>query len=149
MDLTRSHYRSDGRLFVYDEQKRDIVETRVQYENPSPYAIDAGLNTRVGGLIPKLDFQRIFLVAFFEIFDQVQKAGYPLFQFDKNRLSNFTGQGFIDGDLSFFLERSDKPDEANYRCEFRATLAVNHYDGSYSSLTNEFRKEMLKIKAKE
>jgi hypothetical protein len=44
MDLTRSHYRNDGRLFVYDAQKRAIVETRVQYENPSPYAIDAGLN---------------------------------------------------------------------------------------------------------
>jgi hypothetical protein len=136
-------------LFVYDKQKREIVETRVQYENPSPYSIDAGLNARVGGLIPTLDFQRVFLRAFFDVFDEVQKAGHPLYKFDENRLSNFSGQDFIDGDLSFFLERSDKPDEANYRCEFRATLAVNHYDGSYSSLTNEFKKEMLKIKAKE
>lgn len=148
MDLTRSHYDSrEGKLFVFDEQKREIKETKVRYCNPSPYDIEVGLKARVGGLLPNIDFQETFMKAFFAAFDEVQKNGSP-FRFQADRLSNFTGQGFLDGDMTFFLERTDKPGDANYRCEFRATLAVNQYDGSMKSLVAYVKKELLDIEAK-
>jgi hypothetical protein len=149
MDLTRSHYDAgEGKLYTFDAATRDIKESKVRYANPSPYQIDAGLNARVGGLMPDIAFQDKFRFAFFEAFDEVQKNGSP-FQFDRNRLANFTGQGFIDGDLTFFLERQDKPGDANFKCEFRATMAVNQFDGGVKSLIAYIKKELQTIEAKQ
>lgn len=147
MDLTRSHYHN-GLLFTYDAGKRKNVPSPVQYVNPSPYAIDAGLSTRVGGLIPDINFQDTFLRAFFIAYDDIQASGNPL-QFKKTRLAGFAGEGFIDGDLTFFVERKDKAGDVGYEVEFRATLAVANFDGTLLSLANYIKGELASLVAKQ
>jgi hypothetical protein len=146
MDLTRSHYHN-GLLFTYDASKRQILPALVQYVNPSPYDINAGLSTRVGGLIPDVNFQTTFLRAFFLAYDDIQKNGSPL-QFDERRHAGFSGEGFINGDLTFFVERKDKSGDSGYEAEFRATLAVNQFDGTLLSLANYIKGELATLVAK-
>ncbi len=134
MDLTRAHYHN-GLLFTYDAAKRQILPALVQYANPSPYDINAGLSTRVGGLIPDVNFQTTFLRAFFVAYDEIQRSGSPL-QFDQRRLAGFPGEGFINGDLTFFVERKEKSGDSGFEAEFRATLAVNKFDGTLLSLVD-------------
>lgn len=149
MDLSRAHYDArNGTLFTFDALNRRVAPGKVQYVNPSPYAIDAGLNVRVGGLIPDINFQMAFIRAFYSAFDEVQRQyGNPL-QFDDNWLTDHKGADFINGDMTFFVERSDKPDNADYRAEFRATLAVNQYNGIVNSLVEYIRKELATLAVK-
>ncbi len=147
MDLTKSHYNaSNGTLFTFDAQARRITPDKVQYANPSPYTIDAGLNARVGGLIPNIEFQTGFMNAFYKAFDEVQKES-GLLQFRKGGAVE-DGQDFLNGDLTFLVERSDFPGHADYRAEFRATLAVNEFDGTTTSLYEYVKEELATLAAK-
>ncbi len=149
MDLTRSHYDArNGTLFQLDQANRRIKPTKVQYANPSVYLVDVGLEARVGGLMPNIEYQTQFTSAFYAAYDEVQRSSGNLLQFDGNRLANHTGQGFVDGDMTFFVERADRVDDANYRAEFRATLSVNKYDGTITSLISYIKAELQALAVK-
>lgn len=148
MNLYFSHYdASSGLLYSYDELNRRIVPSKVRYANASRYTFETGLQNRVGELIPHIEFQQQFVMAFFEAYNEIQKAHGNL-QFDANRLVGFKGQGFIEGDMTFFVERADNPFNVSYREEFRASGYAVHFDGTSLSLVSVIKAALRKLAEK-